>query len=167
MKVGVSGHQERDGADWNWTRDALASLLTELGGPVEGWSSLAVGADQLFAETVLSLGGSLMTVVPGDWYEECYRSPAALARYRDLLSRGGAIELDGLQGEEAFLQAGRKVADESDVLIAIWDGQPAKGKGGTGDIVDYARQLGKPVYRIDPVRCERRCLGVGLEQVER
>lgn len=155
MKVGVSGHQDREGADWEWTGGVLKTMLADLPAPIEGWSSLAIGADQLFAETVLGLGGSLITVVPGPWYEQCYRSTAALERYRDLLSRGREIELDGLEGEDAFLQAGLRIADEADILIAIWDGKPARGRGGTGDIVEYVLKLGKPVHRIDPVLRKR------------
>jgi hypothetical protein len=35
------------------------------------------------------------------------------------------------------------------VLIALWDGQPSRGKGGTAEIVAYARQRGIPVVWID------------------
>ena len=39
--------------------------------------------------------------------------------------------------------------DGSDVLIAVWDGEPARGRGGTAEVVAYARSLGKPVVLID------------------
>lgn len=32
-----------------------------------------------------------------------------------------------------------------DRLIAVWDGRPARGYGGTADLVAYARGLGVPV----------------------
>ena len=44
----------------------------------------------------------------------------------------------------------------ADVLIAVWDGQPARGKGGTADVVDYAKSLGKPLVVIDAVTLEVR-----------
>ena len=34
-------------------------------------------------------------------------------------------------------------------MIFVWDGKPAAGIGGTGDVVDYARALGKPLIVID------------------
>ena len=37
------------------------------------------------------------------------------------------------------------IVDASDVMIAIWDGKLSQGLGGTGDIVEYCRQLGKPM----------------------
>ena len=43
------------------------------------------------------------------------------------------------------------MVDHSELLIAVWDGKPAAGLGGTGDVVSYARQSGKHVYQIDPV----------------
>ena len=60
---------------------------------------------------------------------------------------------------------GRYVLDRCDVLVAVWDGQPARGRGGTADIVAMARHCGKPMAWIrathrelgalqDPVCCE-------------
>jgi hypothetical protein len=38
----------------------------------------------------------------------------------------------------------------ADLLIAVWDGQPARSWGGTADVVAKARQLGLPVTVIWP-----------------
>lgn len=38
----------------------------------------------------------------------------------------------------AYFSAGKLVVDQCDVLIAVWDREPARGIGGTGDIVAYA-----------------------------
>ena len=37
---------------------------------------------------------------------------------------------------------------KSPTPIAVWNGLPAKGLGGTGDIVSYAKQLGVPVIHL-------------------
>lgn len=150
MRVGVTGHQERDGIDWEWTREAVTKELGRLASPLEGWSSLAIGADQLFARAVLDLGGSIVTVVPGDWYETFFEGDG-LERYRVLLAAGRRINLEGLEGEDAFLAAGLKVADSTDALLAIWDGKRAQGRGGTADIVDHARKRGKTVVHVNPI----------------
>jgi len=34
--------------------------------------------------------------------------------------------------------------------VAVWDGKPARGVGGTADIVSYARQKGVPVAVLWP-----------------
>lgn len=150
MRVGVTGHQEREGIDWQWTRDVLDKELRRLTGPLEGWSSLAIGADQLFARTVLDLGGSIVTVVPGDWYETCFDGEGLL-QYRELLDAGRSDTLEGLEGEDAFLAAGFKVADSTDALLAIWDGKRAQGRGGTADVVDHALKRGGTVLHVNPI----------------
>ena len=57
--------------------------------------------------------------------------------------------------EAAFLAAGRLVVERSDVLAAVWDGKPARGSGGTADVVDYAKELRREVVVIWPEGLER------------
>ena len=67
---------------------------------------------------------------------------------------GRAAEVEQLAfdepSEEAFLAAGRRVAEECDWLIAAWDGEPSRGLGGTADVVAYAGQIGKRVEVVWP-----------------
>ena len=53
--------------------------------------------------------------------------------------------------QESYLEASKKVVDAADLLLAVWDGKPAKGLGGTADIVRYARQELKQVIHVDPI----------------
>lgn len=50
--------------------------------------------------------------------------------------------------DEAYLQAGYFVAEHSDLLFAVWDGHPAQGTGGTGDVVEMALKSGRPVVHV-------------------
>ena len=45
----------------------------------------------------------------------------------------------------AYEAAGDYILNNSDVVITIWDGENAQGRGGTGDIVARARSRGLPV----------------------
>ncbi|GLF95217.1 hypothetical protein SYYSPA8_12990 [Streptomyces yaizuensis] len=48
-------------------------------------------------------------------------------------------------------QAGSELlVDRCDLLIAIWDGSPARGYGGTADVVHYARRSSTPVTILWP-----------------
>jgi hypothetical protein len=47
--------------------------------------------------------------------------------------------------EEGYWAAGQFVLDHCTVLIALWDGQIAQCKGGTGEMVAAARQRGLPL----------------------
>jgi hypothetical protein len=58
--------------------------------------------------------------------------------------------------EAAFMAAGRRVVDNSDWLLAIWDGEKSRGLGGTADIVAYAEERGKRVEVLWPAVVRRR-----------
>ena len=49
---------------------------------------------------------------------------------------------------DAYDQVGRYVVDHCDVLIAVWDGQPSRGRGGTAEIVQYAQEQNRPIIRV-------------------
>jgi hypothetical protein len=138
-------------------RQGIVEILGEVARPLVGVTSLAAGADQVFAEEVLASGGSLYVVVPSRRYERSFDSPRALAAFERFLAAAKEIEhLDFHEpSETAYLAAGKRVVDLSDFLVAVWDGQPAKGLGGTADIVDYAQRCGKDVRVIWPTGVQR------------
>ncbi len=47
---------------------------------------------------------------------------------------------------------------QSDILVAVWDGKPADGRGGTGQIVDEAARRGVPIVVVDPANGATRML---------
>jgi hypothetical protein len=117
----------------------------------KAFSCLAAGSDQVFAEAALSIGLSVVAVIPLDGYEESF-DERALANYRRLLRVCEQRELHYCgNAESAFLEAGKFVVTASDLLFAVWDGENAEGLGGTGDVVRYARSLGRPVLHINPI----------------
>jgi hypothetical protein len=153
MRVGVSGHQRlRDRTGWEWVRREMRACLTALPPRVVGVTSLAVGADTLFAELVLELGGALEVVVPFAGYEERFDEGLNREHYLNLLGRAASVELlrSGGTEEEAYLAAGRKVVDVSSLVLLVWDGRPAAGLGGTGDVAEYARLERRAVIHINP-----------------
>ena len=50
---------------------------------------------------------------------------------------------------EAYEQAGRYIVEHSDVLLAVWDGLPARGRGGTAEIVAWARDSDSGLPCVD------------------
>ena len=50
----------------------------------------------------------------------------------------------------AFEAAGLTTLAQSDILVAVWDGKPADGRGGTGQIVEEAARRGAPIIVVDP-----------------
>ena len=153
MRIGISGHQRlRDPDGWDWVRQEMKNCLTSTSGPIVGITSLAIGADALFAQMVLELGGSLTVIVPFVDYEKKFATEAARQEYGDLLSRAATVEVLQRKGpdDEAYYAAGKRVADLSELLVVVWDGKPAAGLGGTADIAEYARVSGKKVVHLNP-----------------
>ncbi len=48
------------------------------------------------------------------------------------------------------MEASNAMLDRADRLFAVWDGKPARGYGGTADVVSEARKRGLPVTIIWP-----------------
>lgn len=149
-RIGVTGHRSIPPAAHAHVYEGLREALRGAGEPLEALSSLAVGADQLFAGLALARGARLTAVIPSDDYEKCFEREADLTRYRMLRSLAGReVRLDFPHStDEAYYAAGTWIADHCDLLVAVWDGLSARGLGGTGDIVAYARTLGRPVTVI-------------------
>lgn len=146
-RIGISGHRTLTESTRRSVAGELAALLAARG-EVEGWTSLAEGADSIFAWTVLAAGGDLVFVQPCHDIEGDL-SRTALAHFQAARSVAvRTVELDFRErSEEAYLAAGRCIVDEVDEMLLVWDGRPAVGRGGTGDIAAYCDELDRP-YRV-------------------
>lgn len=150
--IGISGHQRLENpAAWPWVEEAIGHELDASPKPLVVVTSLAIGADQLVARLGAARGATVYAVLPFAGIERTF-APEDLPAYRQLVSQA-SVEILQTPGtdEDAFLAAGRRVAELSDVMIAVWDAKPAKGKGGTADVVAYAVSSGVPVVHINPV----------------
>lgn len=128
-------------------------------------SPLAEGADRLVAREVLKTpDAKLDAVLPFDRNEylrdfatresrDAFDALLARARRTHTLISGPlSVAFPDLDPEEArrrgYEGVGRYVVDHCDVLIALWDGNPPRGKGGTAEIVEYARSRKRPIFVI-------------------
>lgn len=150
--LGITGHQNLPKQGIAYITGEIERALHQYGMDFVGVSSLAVGADQLFAKAVIQVGGQLHVVIPCRHYESTFIDQAALDTFATLLNEAKRVEtLDFEQpSEDAFLSAGQRVVELSDSVFAIWDGKAAKGRGGTADIVQFAKDLGKELVVIWP-----------------
>jgi hypothetical protein len=123
-------------------------------------SALAEGSDRLFAQAALKLRMPLRVLLPfksGD-YETTFGDAAMSQMYRDLLAKAESVqELPGTLAESTagYEAVGRATVDTCDVLVAVWDGKPAAGRGGTPEIIDYALGTGRSVIWIDAANRRR------------
>lgn len=120
-------------------------------------SALAEGADQLAvsAATVVGLGWDAVLPFPVEEYEQDFSPGPVREAFRGLLGRAGSVlVLDG-QGvgadrDRAYDAAGKALLDNCDVLIAVWDGLPGRGRGGTHDVVEEAVRRAIPIITLAP-----------------
>ena len=134
MRIGVSGHQDLGGVkQLRWVSTQIRFELDKRAF-VSGVSSLAEGSDQIFAEIVLDLGKLLEVVIPCRNYETAFRHSLAAARFVKLKERASNCDVLNFDkpSEEAFFAAGRRIVEVSDVLLAVWDGKAAAGRGENG-----------------------------------
>jgi hypothetical protein len=109
-------------------------------------SSLAEGADRYAAQQAIALGYELQCPLPfaRDEYLNDFETDASAQEFNRLLDdtehTTAILELDGSRdrASESYLAAGRVLLSQSDVLLAIWDGEDPRGEGGTAQIVAEA-----------------------------
>jgi uncharacterized membrane protein YbaN (DUF454 family) len=153
--VGFSGHRQL--SDPAGVTRSITATLEEMRREAPGeWialSSAAAGADLIFVRAVLDLGLGWEALLPLPLVDfERDFAPAEWSEVKPMLARAEHLEIAAEPGsrEEAYLSGGFEIVNNCDVLLAVWDGQPARGKGGTADIVAYARAMGRPIVIVNP-----------------
>ena len=115
--IGFTAHQRLEAGSVDWLRDAVRCSVAGRGARC-GISSLAPGADQLFADVLAGLGVEHQAIEPSDG------------------------------SQEAFVEAGKWIVANCDLLVAVWDGLPA---GGPADVVAFAAASNRLCIQINPV----------------
>jgi hypothetical protein len=158
VRIGVTGHRilMETGKVAEGIEEALAMIQYAYGEqPLAVLSSLAEGADRLVVEAALKKpDSSLVAIIPFNMedYITDFGEIGSPSRTEFDLLLNKASEVVGLPGaaarDEGYAQGGDYAVDNCDVLIAVWDGQEAQGRGGTGEMVARARSQGKPVLIV-------------------
>ena len=154
--IGVTGHRllENPKPILSGVDKALEAIQTSFASErMAILSPLAEGADRIVANRALAMGGTKLIAIlplPVETYQEDFQAPSSKAEFHDLLQQADeVIELPrATQREEAYRNAGEYLVAHSDVLIAIWDGLPARGPGGTAEVITLARERKMPLAWI-------------------
>lgn len=173
LAIGVTGHRASNlaGVDLLALRAAVSTILAELESALHGVgrqhamafdaapprmrlvSALADGADTLVAQAALAAGWRLDVCLPfvREEYAKDFELGIDLQVYLDLIGSAGAVmELPGRRADAAaaYEAVGRLVLEQSDILIALWDGDPNRGRGGTSRVVAEAIARRIPVIHV-------------------
>ncbi|WP_204057576.1 hypothetical protein [Microbispora corallina] len=144
IRIAVTGHRDVSRDSVPLLEAALRGVLASHAPDLVGISCLAAGADQLFAQTVLDLGGRLEAVVPAEAYGD--------GAFEALLGRAEVVRRLPYRtaSPEAYAAANDVMLESADLLVAVWDGRPSRGAGGTADAVACARRRDLPVVVVWP-----------------
>lgn len=145
------------------TKDVTEDVTQDVDAPdevdeVEVWSSLAEGADRIVASLVPGVADRLVVVLPLEPADYCddFDTIESVRQFERLLALADCVEVVGADAsgsrESAYERAGLRVVEHCDVLLALWDGGISRGRGGTAQIVDTARRLGREVVVIPTER---------------
>jgi hypothetical protein len=159
--IGVTGHRKFDNqvaltgaikSSLDIIRE-MAPLSPGTPGSLVILSPLAEGADRLVVHEALRIPGTVLEVaLPMERvdYMRDFETDESKREFEELLMQAISIKTLPATGSRvhAYEQVGRYVVDRCDVLIAIWDGKPSTGRGGTQEIVQYARDNHRPLVWI-------------------
>jgi hypothetical protein len=164
LRIGVTGHRQL--AKTEQLRQSVDLVLERLGALLGATphrytavSPLAEGADRLVAQQVLAWPSvdpklkpdlEVALPLPTEEYLEDFSSAESRAEFGALLARAARVRAAQARASRpaGYLSAGKQVVQSCDVLLAIWDGEPAAGSGGTAEMVAYARHMGRWLFWI-------------------
>jgi hypothetical protein len=159
-KIYVSGHRFFENSKNIRSKISLSlDFFKSKFNQIECYSNLACGADTIFVEEALSKGIPVKIILPFELEEfEKDFANKDLEKFKALISKLPFEIYQKLEDtkqetkNEAYLQAGKSSIENCDALLAVWDGKPAAGVGGTKDHVDYAISLNKDFHWIKAKR---------------
>ncbi|HEX8216072.1 MAG TPA: hypothetical protein VF577_01290 [Allosphingosinicella sp.] len=161
LAVAIVGHRSNRIEDETRVEERLREILQLVGAPLVERrrlrlvSALAEGADRLAAAAALDGGLVLEAVLPfpPEEYARDFAGEESRAEFYRLI--GGAdsvLVLDGKPDarELAYEAVGRALLDNCDMLIAVWDGKPGRGRGGTREVIEEAVERQLPIVLVRP-----------------
>ena len=162
LKIAITGHRNLLNEDEVSKNIALGlQYFQSIDKDLQAISALAVGADTIFAQEANELNIPIRYILPFELrvYEEDFSTTQRkilhnlLAQNQQQYEVVSSLKDTKLETRnEAYLVVGKRLVDECDIVLVVWNGEDAQGTGGTGDVVAYARTQNKPVHIIKGVR---------------
>lgn len=155
LLVGITGHRDLRNRDIPTLKEKIQEIFEHYRSdypdtPLTLMTALAEGADRITAEVALSMGASLVAVLPlpQEEYERDFSTAGSLAEFRTLLSKSDqVITVEQLSEDVSeynenrntqYEMAGAYIVQHSAFLLALWDGKFIGKQGGTGEVVRFA-----------------------------
>lgn len=152
-RIGITGHSNLTPDTVPLVAEEIRKTLAKHQGPdLVGVTCLAKGADQVFAHVMLDLSGRIEVVLPAADYRDRKVKPDNAAEFDALISKASRVHVMpySQSNREAYMAASEHVLSTVEVMIAVWDGGPSGGHGGTADVVVAAHGRNIPVAVVWP-----------------
>jgi hypothetical protein len=132
-------------------------------------SALAKGADRLVVDVAMKKWGARLEVMlpfAADDYRRDFATQDDLGEFDALLQRADCVveprstdPAGRTQTEESrdvgYKRVGMQIAQSCEILVTVWDGQPAQGHGGTAEVIEYALSLNRVVIWVNATAPEQ------------
>jgi len=159
VAIGFTGHRVLEDESRSRIRilEFLQDFKAKTNKTIYGLSSAAAGGDLLFAESCIQLGIPLRILLPLP--KERFRQDfdnVTWTRSESAMQHAISVEVigSGQTAEERYYECGIETVLQSQMLVALWDGKPSQGLGGTEEIVGFAREQTRPLIWINSVTGE-------------
>lgn len=116
-------------------------------------TALATGADQIAAQSARRAGYNVRAILPfpQDEYARDFDAAGQQAEFRKHVALADEVlSLPGQRANEndAYVLVGKAIIAAADVVVAVWDGQEGRGRGGTAHVVELSLKAGVPVIHV-------------------
>jgi len=132
-----------------------------------GYTALAIGADSLFAEVVKKeFNQPLQVILPfaQEEYEKDFKAND-VDIFRNYIKEAGTYEVvspvpaNNESRNRAYFEAGKRIIDECNEVIIVWDGLKPGGTGGTAEMMGYLSETKKnypiPLIKFKPEKKDK------------
>lgn len=157
-RIAITGHMNLTATSVPLVYEAITGALApHADDELTGISCIARGADSIFAQAVLDVGGMLEVVLPAAGYREQKVKPDHAPQFDELMRRATTVRVLPFAhaNRPAYEAANEVLVSTCDTLFAVWDGQGGADKGGTTSVVEYAQSRSVPVHVIWPEGASR------------
>lgn len=158
FKIGVIGHRDLGNLEnQSYVHSSCHRLLSatkKKHSNIIAISAISVGADSVFAQSAISLGIQLESIIPFQQFESDFEEDLTNERYKSLRSKSKyeTIANFSKRNNFAYRRSMEWLIFKSDIIIAVWDGVEKGSIGGTWEAVSLCMKIKKPLIHVNNKR---------------